>query len=312
MTTSFTQTRNELIFDAFQIVGVYGIGRTMSDEDVTFASNMLNKMVKAWGTKGLHLWAKEEAVLFISPNTPSYLLGSTAKATKLSDLVETQLNGDHVAADTTLVVDSTTGMANSDVIGVVLADKSIHWTTISSVTSSTGITIASGLSGDASDDGLVYTYTSALERPLRVLDARKRTGIGDSIVDLVLTETSYQDYQMYNVKNESGFPSQFHYNPGKSYGTMYLWPCPSDGSERIVFTYERILEDLNEASDTFDFPSEWLEALTWQLAVRLCRAFGKASALNDILPLASQMLKDLLDWDAEVGDIEFMPELRDY
>ena len=312
MSTTFTQSRNELILDALQIIGVYGIGRTVSSEDMTFASSMLNKMVKAWGAKGLHLWTRDEATLFITPGTPSYLLGSTAKATTDSDLTTTSLNGAHIAADTTLVVDSTTGLTASDQIGIVLADKTIHWTTIVSVDSATAVTIASGLASAANDDGLVYSYTTALARPLRVLDAGKRTGVGTSTQDLPLTQVSYSDYMIFNNKDQPSYPSQFHFNPGKSYGTMYLWPCPSDGSERINFTYERIVEDLNNASDNFDFPPEWLEALTYQLAMRLARPFGKASALNDIMPLASQMLKDLLDWDAEEGDIQFSPEIQDY
>lgn len=311
MPISFTQSRNELIYDALQIVGVYGIGRTVSAEDLTFANSILNKMVKAWATKGLHLWTRDEAVLFIAPGTGSYLLGSTAKAATESDLTVTSLNGAHVAADTTLTVDSTSGMTASDTIGIVLTDKTIHWTTIVSVDSATALTITSGLATAASDDGLVYSYTTALARPLRVLDARKRTGVGEDVQDLPLTQVSYSDYMIYNNKAQPSYPSQYHFNPGKSYGTMYLWPCPSDGAERIHFTYERVIEDLDDASDNFDFPAEWLEALTYQLAMRLARPFGKAAALNDIMPLASQMFKDLLDWDAECGDIQISPDIQD-
>ncbi len=42
---NFSQTRAELIQDAFQILGVYGIGRTVSAEYNALASNILNKMV---------------------------------------------------------------------------------------------------------------------------------------------------------------------------------------------------------------------------------------------------------------------------
>lgn len=309
-TTSYAQSFNEVILDAFQIIGAYGIGRTVSSEDMTFARSLLNKMIKSWATKGLHLYSKEEGVLYITPGTPSYILGSTAKATKSSDEIITLLNGNHTISSTSLTVDSTSGMATSDKIGIVLTDKTIHWTTISTITTSTSLTIATGLISAASDNGLIYTYTTTLDKPLRILDCRKRTGSGSDINDLPIMEIGYQDYQNFPVKNSGTSPTQFNYKPQNTYGTLYLWPCPSDGSERIMFTYERILEDLTNTSDNFDLPSEWLEPVTYQLALRLARPFGKASAMNDILPLASQMLNNLLDWDAEVGSIQMMPDVQ--
>lgn len=307
---NFSQTRSQLIEDAFADLGIYGIGRTVSDEDMQFASNKLNKMIKAWSTKGLHLWCKEEAVLYVQPDTATYLLGSTAKATKASDEVITSLNGDHAAGSLTLTLDSTSGMTVADAVGVVLSDKTIYWTTISTIPGATSITIpASGLSGAADDNALVYTYTSALAKPLRILDARRRTGIDDTIIDLPISEIAYQDYQNFPVKSPGTSPTQFNYKPGTTYGSLYLWPCPSDGAERVHFTYERVIEDLDAHSDDFDFPQEWLEALEYQLAVRLARPFGKAAALQDLLPMASTMLDDLLNWDAEKSPVQMEPQL---
>lgn len=306
--TNFKQSRNEVILDALQIIGAYGIGRTVSPEDMTFCASLLNKMIKSWATKGLILYTKEEAVLYLTPGTPRYLLGTTAKATVASDEVITSLSGVHTAAATSLTIDSTTNMTINDIIGIVLTDKTIHWTTISSITNSTSLVLALGLTGAASDNGLVYVYTTALTRPLRVLGARKRTGIGADTFDLTLTEVSYQDYQNFPVKNSGSSPNEFAQNPASLYDTFYLWPCPSDGSERVMITYERVVEDLDNTSDDFDLPSEWLEPLTYQLALRLARPFGKPGAVKDILPLASLMLKNLLEWDAEVVSIEMSPD----
>lgn len=313
---NFSQNRDAIINDAYQILGIYGIGRTISAEDTTVASNALNRMIKSWATKGLHLWAKEEGVLFITPNEAEYTLGNAAgdaHATKVSDLVLTQLNGAHAASATSITVDDTTGMAGSDNIGIVTTDKTIHWTTISSVDSSTTLTIASGLDSAASDDGLVYTYTNKIYKPLRILDARRRTGIDSGATstefDLPLTEVSYQDYFELPQKTINSIPNQFHYNPKLTSGKLYLFPRPSDGAERIHISYERVIEDMDSASDDFDFPSEWLEPLTWQLAVRLGPMFGRTQKMEQILPIASAMLDNLLDWNAEVSDIQLSPDL---
>ncbi len=161
---NFTQTRNEIIQDAFQLIGVYGVGRTVSAEDMSFASNMLNKMVKAWQAKGLHLWTKEEGVLFPADNVGTYTLGNAANAAKItnwSDAVITELNGDHAISATSLTVDDTTGMAASDNIGIVLDDDAITWTTIVSVDSSTALTITDGLDSAASDNNTIYIYNGS-------------------------------------------------------------------------------------------------------------------------------------------------------
>ncbi len=307
---NFSQSKNQLILDAFQLIGIYGIGRTVSAEDMTFASNILNKMVKAWGTKGLHLWCKSEGVLFLTPYSEKYSSSDAYAATE-SDVIITKLNGSAIASTTALTVDNTTGMATSDKIGIVTSDKTIHWTTIATIPTSTTLTITLGLDSAADDNTLVYTFTSRINKPLRMLDCRRRTGYNSNsstIVDIPMSIVSHSMYFNNSVKTSNGEPVQAYYDPELTNGNFYLWPRPTDGNTRVHFTYERIIEDLDDTSDDFDFPSEWLEALTYQLAVRLARPFGVASALTDMLPLASTMLEDLLSWDNEVTTISMEPD----
>lgn len=312
--TNFSQTCDELINDAFQIIGIYGIGRTINAADMQLARRMLNKMVKAWGTKGLHLWTKEEGILFLTPYINDYTLG-TDKAARASDVVTTQLSGNIAASTTALTVDSTTGMTVGDSIGVVLNDKTIHWTTIATIPTSTSLTLTVGVTGAASDNALIYTFTALLEKPLRILDARLLKGFDShsasgTLTEYSLTSISYEEYFSLPAKTSTGSVNQFHYNPRLTSGIFHVWPRPIDGSERIQFTFERTLEDLDEASNDFDFPQEWLEALTYQLALRLGPPFGKDQrAMNTIAPLASAMLEDLLQWDKEITSINILPDL---
>lgn len=312
---NYSQTRVDVINDAFQLLGVYGVGRTTSAEDMTFANSLLNKMIKAWGTKGLHLWAKTEGVLYLTPNVAEYTIGngsSDAYVTNKSDEVITQLNGALAAAATSVTVDNTTNMTVGDKIGIVLTDKTIHWTTIATIPSSTTLTLTSGVSGAALDNALVYTFTNRLYKPLRVLDARLLQGIDtgstSTLTELPMTSIAYQDYFELPVKTTSGIPNQFHYNPKLTSGKMYVWPRPSDGSYRIQFSYERVLEDMDAATDDFDFPSEWLESLTYQLAVRLGPPFGKEKRAQFLAPLAGIMLEDLLNWNNEITSVLWQPD----
>ena len=311
----FTQTKAELINDAFQNIGVYGVGRTISSEDFNFASNTLNKMVKAWGAKGLHLWTKEENVLFFTKDQASYTLGSTANACLASDAVITKLDGALANSATSVTVDSTTGMTVGDFIGVVLTDETVHYTTIATIPTSTTLTLTLGVVSAASDNALVYTYTTKMSKPLRILGARRAQGIDEgtttSLTEIELSEIAYQDYMNLPSKTISGIPNQYCYNPGDTTGILYLWQRPSSGIYRLNFTSERVIQDLDNVGDNFDLPNEWLEALTWQLSLRLCPAFGKDQRMiNSIAPMAQAMLQDLLDWDSEVSSVMIQPDIE--
>ena len=61
---NFNQTRNEIINDAMQLLGVYGVGRTISAEDEVFAASILNKMVKR-GNGSREKYLRGECVAWI-------------------------------------------------------------------------------------------------------------------------------------------------------------------------------------------------------------------------------------------------------
>jgi len=70
--TNFTQTRNEIVYDALQLIGVYGVGKTISAEDMNFSVNILNKMIKSWEGKDIHLWKMVEGVLMFTDSLIVY------------------------------------------------------------------------------------------------------------------------------------------------------------------------------------------------------------------------------------------------
>lgn len=73
--------------------------------------------------------------------------------------VDTAMRVQAAATDTTIEVDSTTGMLASDVIGIILDNGENHWTTIASVVDADTLTITDGIpAGRTADvDAGVYT-----------------------------------------------------------------------------------------------------------------------------------------------------------
>lgn len=321
MTTSgtsvFEQTRDQLILDAFQLIGVYGLGRTVSAADSLVARNALNKMLKAWQTQGLHLWTKTEAVLYFTQYVNKYTLGSAstyAYCTNKSDEIKTKLASSVAIAATNLTVVSTTGMTVNDYIGLVQSDGSLHWTTIATIPTSTTLTITTGPTYACSADAYVFTFTNRINKPLRINDARIVSGYdsGSSSTEsqVVMTLIPYQDYHQLPDNTTLGVPIQATYMPSRLNGVLEVWPRPSDCSQRVEFTYERIIEDMNSAADDFDFPAEWLEAITFNLAMRLGPSFGKdQKIMQTIGPMAQQFLEDLKNWDSEITSVSITPDL---
>jgi hypothetical protein len=314
--TSFIQTRDQLIYDAFELLGVYGLGRTVSNEDMTFAVNVLNKMIKAWGTKGLHLWCKEEAILYLTPYTSKYRFGTATNPAYCSledDTVITQTSAAAISGATSLTVKSTTGMTIGDYIGVTLADNTLFWTTIAALPSSTSITLTGALTGAVSSAFNVYTFTTLINMPYRVLSCRRISGYDagatTTISENIMTALSHQDYYNLPNKTSNGIPNQYYYDPQVNFGDLFVWPRPADCVNRIGITYERRMSDVIVGTDNFDFPQEWLEPITWMLASRIGPAFGKGKRVNEeIYPIAKVMLEQLLDFDTEIVSVCFQLE----
>lgn len=311
----FNQTRNEIIQDALELIGAYGgEGDTISSADYNNAARQLNRMIKHWQAKGAHIWTTEEAVLFVADNTGTYTLSgdsSSARACNWDDAVITELSTAGSASDTSLTVDSTTGMAANDIIGIVLDDDSVDWTTISSVDSSTTLTIASGLSSAAAINNNIYTFTTRINKPLRIHSLRRRSGVTNgntSAYEVPLQELSHSDFFELPNQDFNGLSSSWYYNPDLTDGKLYLWPRPNDPEVYFRFTYTRQLEDFDAAGNNPDFPSEWLDALVYQLAVRLAPRYGKEDKLPAIQPIAQSLLRDALKWDSETAYIKLIPD----
>ncbi len=195
--TDFTSTRAVIVEDAYHAIGVGTDGEALEAADRTYGERTLNRMVKGWNTHGDHLWKREEVVVFLTVGEPRYELGPTGdRAALLTDMVATKLDGAHISGGTSISVDATTGGATGDNIGVVLADGSIYWATVSSVESGVGFIINIGLSGDADDGAVVYLYTNTIALPLKVVDARRRDHTGTTAIDSPITMMlARQDYQ---------------------------------------------------------------------------------------------------------------------
>ncbi len=62
---NFNQTVLEIITEAYSLIRVGVEEEELTDAQAQEARRALNAMVKSWNADGLHLWCKDEGVLFL-------------------------------------------------------------------------------------------------------------------------------------------------------------------------------------------------------------------------------------------------------
>ena len=145
-------------------------------------------------------------------------------------------------------------------------------------------------------------------RPLHIKQVRFRNS--DNI-DWPIRIDGRSDFMQITNKTTPGKISRVYYDP--QLGTnnkLYVWPTPDDATDTLQITYIRSLEDFDASSDDADFPSEWLEAISTNLAIRIAPKYGKVlSKVNpDLISLAQQSLIEMQLWDTESAKIRIVPE----
>jgi hypothetical protein len=267
-------------------------------------------MVKAWQAQRLHLWAKEEGVLFLDNGTSDYQLGVGGdEATTLDDFISTATTNDEIALATVIEVTSTTDMLAADTVGIKLDSNIRHWTTIVSVDSATQITITTGIPTVAASGNSVFTFTNLIERPLRILSVRNAKFSTDS--EFEIRQFSRNEYFNQPNKTTTGTVVNYYYSPQLGRGRFYVWPTASSVDDFIRFTFERSLQDFDVAANNPDFPIEWTETLIWNLAARLAVDYDVPIAKQQLISAtANSFLEELLGYDEEPSSLNIRPRFN--
>ena len=149
-------------------------------------------------------------------------------------------------------------------------------------------------------------------RPQRILEMnRKTTSDGNEVK---MTAISRNEYEFLPNKTTQGTPVQYNYNPTLGSGELYLWPAPDSSASSnltIEIVYETVVEDMDQGVDNFDFPVEWLEAVTLGLAYRLSGRYSLP--IQERRQIRSDMREALAlvkGYDTEQESIFISPESR--
>ena len=291
----YNLTAAQIITEAMELIGKVGVGLPISYEDQATCLRTLEMMVKEWAGEGIGLWTQVEMTLFQSYGGYSYDIGPTGDHCSALGY-KTEIYEASDLGDSTITVDDDENITDGDVIGVELEDGTIQWTTVDGTPSSNVVTLDDVLTDDVTVDSHVYNYTALAQRPLQIIEARVVRSTG---YETPLKIISRDEYMRLSNKTSTGSAIQIYYDPVLTNGKMLVWQACSDVKEYIKFTSKIQIQDFDAATTYPDFPSQWLIALAWNLAVLIAPKFGVK--LSDKFELRAENFK-LQMTDSDIGD----------
>lgn len=137
-------------------------------------------------------------------------------------------------------------------------------------------------------DHVTYTFVSSKQlytigpatadftaaRPIEIESANVViVGVDDVRVPLTLIDS--KQYAQIAVRAISGIPAQLYYRPTYPNGSLYPYPYPSSGSDKLELFTRAVLDKFTATGDTLSLVPGYEEALTQSLAELLSISFGR-------------------------------------
>jgi len=122
--------------------------------------------------------------------------------------------------------------------------------------------------------------------------------------DLPMTPINRDTYMSLPNKAQQSRPSVNYWFEKKLSPQNTLWPVPNNNVDHLTLMRHRQVQDVGTLSQQIEVPSRWLEAITWQLSLRL------AFELPGIDPARIQLVNSMAGqylFEDELGETDGMP-----
>ena len=271
----FTVTRDTIITEALEQLGVLNAGDLPTAEDITTCARSLNMMIKTWQANDIEITTVSRRYLFVQTEKSEYRIDGSS--TRFTDkYTRTQIDGAVSSGATLFDVDDASLASVGDKIGIYQSDGTMHWTSINAIAGNT-LGISAAFAADVDDDALVYFYTNTSPRFIEVVEAFVRNYCQN---DRPIYKLSRKDWAELTSKEYDGQITQIHYDPQVNNtaqnreATLFVWPRASDPRDILVMWVKRTVEDFDAADDNPDFPQEFYLPLALNLAKVIASKYG--------------------------------------
>lgn len=251
--------------------------------------------------------------------------GNRVRAYDTADLSTTTLSVAAAATDTTINVASAVAIDANYLIGIEDDLGGVLWTTVNSVdVGASTVTLNDSIINASSIGNDVITFSSEqnyipISRIPNKESMRRHSG-ETSDYEIPIVMASREEYFQLPNKEQRGTPIQVYFERREPQGKFYVWNAPFTAVEYLNFTAERELQILENPDDTFDLPTEWYLALTYNLAKLMIPKVGCSTERKQLIMgsgkpgdggLAEEFLDQVLSFDSDVYGIQMVPE-QDY
>lgn len=308
-TNTFTQVKNQIIELAYSRAGILTDENVLTAYQVQRGSDLLNIMIKALIAQGVTLWKQAQGTLFLVTGQQSYVLdGTTANATE--DFVEAETTAAAISGATSIDVDDASEMSIGYFIGIMQDDGVLHWTTISNIAGDT-VTLTDALTDDVAEGNSVFAYETKINRPENILNAQCFIGGGIYVGMQLLARDTYDAIA---IPAQQSIPTQLYYNKQRTFGQIKIFGTSPNESYRVRFTFQKQFFDMTNPTDDFDFPTEWLEALYLNLAVKLLGFYAVKDEgfIANLKMEAKEALELAKGFDDDLESLYFIPANDQY
>ncbi len=283
---SLTVTRDEIITDALESLGVIEAGKAPNANDITTCARTLNFMIKAWQTDGLQVFTVKRGYLFLERNKHDYELSDSGDNWTY-DYTADATTADAAAAQAVITVADDTDYTNNDFLGMALDDGTVQWTTLSSKSGAGALTLADNLTAASSSGSTVMYYTSKADEPMGVVEASLRN---ESLNDRPITMMARQEWSELSNKTYDGSVTQLYFDERIDPPHLFTWPESAQNFDVLVLWIKRIFFTFVDATDNPDFPQEFYLPLSTNLAVAVGPKFGTPSTNKNFKELKEQAI----------------------
>ena len=146
--------------------------------------------------------------------------------------------------------------------------------------------------------------TPVTARPIGIVEARLYQTLAGT--DTPMTVYSREEYMSLPLKTSTGIPTVYFFDPQTVNAVLYIWPVPVDAVNTIRMTVRTPIQDFVNINETPDFPVEWIDALHFNLALRLAPLYRCPQDLYAMVKEnAGITLRDANDFDREQGSVYF-------
>jgi hypothetical protein len=309
-TYAYTTDTRTLVKDALIEAQVIADSDPIRGDMMAWGVRRLNYLIKHLQTKGLQLWRMLPCHLVLVEGQDQYRLSNSGVYAGVGDdFVVTEMASAALSGGTTLTVDSNSGIAASDIIGVEQDDGTMHWTTVGSVAGTTSIIISVALTDDVAVDNKVYAFTNYIPKPLRIYDAVYHDRTTDHKVPLIIEDRN--TFRQLPVSGANGRVNSIYFNPEREDAVLQVWPAPNTSVDTIDFTAQLPFSNMVEPTDSLQFPDWWFEPLHLSLAHALARSYQAPAEVISMLKVdAREAVKSAEGFDEEQTTVYMTPQTR--